>query len=91
VPVPMFAFVFLALCILNSILPSIAGVADIYATVKVWLVAISTGGLLIAIGALGLGTSISAIAALGWRHVATVIGTTLVIFVIVTAGLVLTG
>jgi len=44
---------------------------------------------LIAIGALGLGTSVTAIAALGWRHVATVIGTTVVILVVVTAGLAL--
>jgi uncharacterized membrane protein YadS len=42
---------------------------------------------LIAIGALGLGTSISAIAKLGWRHAATVTGTTLVILVVVTVGL----
>ena len=39
------------------------------------------------IGALGLGTSLPAIAALGWRHVATVMGTTAVILVVVTAGL----
>ena len=42
---------------------------------------------LIAISALGLGTSPTAIAALGWRHVATVVGTTLVILVMETAGL----
>ena len=43
--------------------------------------------LMIAIGALGLGTSITAIGALGWRHVAIVSGTTIVILVVVTAGL----
>jgi uncharacterized membrane protein YadS len=43
--------------------------------------------LLIAIGALGLGTSLTTIAALGWRHVATVTGTTLVILVVATTGL----
>jgi uncharacterized membrane protein YadS len=42
---------------------------------------------LIAISALGLGTSLTAIAALGWRHVATVTGTTLVILAVVTVGL----
>ena len=41
------------------------------------------------IGALGLGTSLPAIAALGWRHVATVTGTTMVILVVVTGGLLL--
>jgi hypothetical protein len=42
---------------------------------------------LIAIGALGLGTSVTAIATLGWRHVATVIGTTVLILLVATAGL----
>jgi len=51
------------------------------------LIEASTWGLLIAISALGLGTSLTAIAALGWRHVATVAGTTLVILAVVTAGL----
>ena len=54
---------------------------------KAPLIEASTWGLLIAISALGLGTSLTAIAALGWRHVATVIGTTCVIFFFVTVGL----
>ena len=89
VPVPVFAFVFLALCMLNSVLPSIGAVAPLYASVKSLLVMASTGGLLIAIAALGLGTSIAAIGTLGWRHIATVGATTLVILVVVTAGLAL--
>ncbi len=89
VPVPVFAFVFLALCIVNSVLPSIAAVASLYAHVKAALVEASTDGLLIAIGALGLGTSVSAIGTLGWRHIATVGTTTVVILVVATAGLLL--
>jgi uncharacterized integral membrane protein (TIGR00698 family) len=89
VPVPVFAFVFLALCILNSVLPSIAAVAPLYAKVKTVLVEASTDGLLVAIGALGLGTSVSAIGMLGWRHIATVGFTTLVILVVATGGLIL--
>jgi uncharacterized integral membrane protein (TIGR00698 family) len=88
IPVPMFAFVFLALCIVNSVVPAFADLAPFYTPIKTWLIEISTWGLLIAIGALGLGTSIKAIGALGWRHVATVTGTTLVILIVVTAGLV---
>jgi uncharacterized integral membrane protein (TIGR00698 family) len=91
VPVPVFAFVFLALCVLNSVLPSFAAVAPLYAKVKTVLVEASTDGLLIAIGALGLGTSVSAIGTLGWRHIATVGATTLVILVVATAGLALIG
>ena len=86
--VPVFALVFLALCILNSILSSLPAVAEIYQPAKAALGQISTWGLLIAIGALGLGTSVSAIRALGWRHVATVTGTTIVILVVVTASLI---
>ena len=72
---------------LNSIAVSMPAVEQTYAHIKAPLVEASTWGLLIAIGALGLGTSLPAIAALGWRHVATVIGTTIVILVTVTAGL----
>jgi uncharacterized membrane protein YadS len=51
------------------------------------LVELSTWGLLIAIAALGLGTSIGAIRALGWRHMATVSATTIVILALATGGL----
>jgi uncharacterized integral membrane protein (TIGR00698 family) len=87
VPVPVFALVFLALCIINSAIPYAPALAALYAPVKDALVFASTWGLLIAIAALGLGTSLTAITALGWRHVATVTGTTLVILIIATGGL----
>jgi uncharacterized integral membrane protein (TIGR00698 family) len=87
IPIPLFALVFVALCVLNSIASSIITVAPAYAQVKAPLVEVSTWGLLIAIGALGIGTSLTAIATLGWRHVATVTGTTAVILTVVTAGL----
>ncbi|CEJ09827.1 hypothetical protein BN1110_00097 [bacterium YEK0313] len=86
VPVPVFALVFLALVVVNSILPNTALAAP-YAQVKGWLVAISNAGLLIAIAALGLGTSITAILSIGWRHVAVFIGTTVTILAVVIAGL----
>ena len=89
VPVPVFAFVFLALCIVNSVLPSVHALAPLYAHVKDALVLASTAGLLIAIGALGLNTSLTAIGALGWRHIAAVCATTVVILVVATGGLLL--
>jgi uncharacterized integral membrane protein (TIGR00698 family) len=89
VPVPVFALVFLALCVVNSAVPFVPPLVPVYAPVKAVLNAGSTWGLLIAIGALGLGTSPSAIAALGWRHVATLTATALVILVVGTAGLLL--
>src|SRR5258706_14537680 len=87
IPIPVFAIVFLALCVLNSIAPAIPPFAQMLAWIKAPLIEASTWGLLLAISALGLGTSLSGIAALGWRHVATVIGTTLVIFAVITTGL----
>lgn len=89
IPFPTFALVFVVLCAVNSIALEFPAIAPAYALLKAPLVEASTWGLLIAIGALGLGTSLPAIAALGWRHIATVTGTTAVILVVVTAGLLL--
>jgi uncharacterized integral membrane protein (TIGR00698 family) len=87
VPVPVFALVFLALCILNSAVPLVPALLPVYAPAKSVLVELSNWGLLLAIGALGLGTSIETIAGLGWRHITTVLGATAVIFIVVTGGL----
>ncbi len=89
--VPGFALVFLALCALNSALSGAPWAAPVYEPVKAVLGVVSTAGLLIAIGALGLGTSFRAVASLGLRHAAIVVGTTAVILGIVTAGLALAG
>lgn len=82
VPVPVFALVFLALVIVNSLGLIPSPLRDLLSEISRW-------GLLIAIGALGLGTSLKAILNIGWRHVAVVTGTTLVILVAATAGLML--
>ena len=89
VPVPVFALVFLALCLLNSTMALGPSLLPVFTPVKAGLVEASNWGLLIAIGALGLGTSISTIIALGWRHVATVTASTAVIFVLITGALML--
>lgn len=89
VPVPVFAIVFLALCLINSALPLAPSAASVVMPAKAVLIELSNWGLLIAIGALGLGTSVATIVALGWRHVATVLATTAVIFALVTGGLLL--
>jgi uncharacterized membrane protein YadS len=87
VPVPVFGLVFLALCLLNSAMPFAGGLMPVYAPVKDALVEASTWGLLLAVSALGLGTSLAAVAALGWRHIATLTITTAIILVLVTGGL----
>lgn len=80
VPLPVFAIVFFVLALVNS-----AGVVP--TEIKVVAGEISRWGLLIAIGALGLGTSVAAVLAVGWRHVAVVCGTTLVILAVAVGGL----
>jgi len=90
IPIPVFALVFfVGLCAINSITALFPAAASVFARIKARLIEASTWGLLIATAALGLGTSLTAIAALGWRHVATVVGTTLVILIVVTGGLML--
>lgn len=91
VPVPVFALVFLALCAVNSVAPLWPGLVPFYGLVRGFLIEVSTWGLLIAIAALGIGTSPRSIAALGWRHAATVTGTTLVVLAVAILGLLLIG
>ncbi|KRE16528.1 hypothetical protein ASE63_15005 [Bosea sp. Root381] len=91
VPVPVFAIMFLVLCLVNSVLAAQPALAELYGPVRNLLLAISGWGLLIAIAALGLGTSLGAMARLGWRHMVLVTGTSLVILVIVTGGLIALG
>lgn len=88
VPVPAFALVFLALCVANSILPA-TSLADVYAPVKAALSEASKWGLLIAIAALGLSTSINAVLSIGWRHMAVFFAATLIILMVGTGGIVL--
>jgi uncharacterized integral membrane protein (TIGR00698 family) len=91
VPVPVFAIMFLVLCLVNSVLATQPALAPVYGPLRNLLLAISGWGLLIAIAALGLGTSLGAMARLGWRHMVLVTGTSLVILVIVTGGLIVLG
>ncbi|WP_186420888.1 putative sulfate exporter family transporter [Bosea sp. CS1GBMeth4] len=91
VPVPVFAFVFLIMCLVNSVLATQPALAGFYQPLRGVLLEASRWGLLIAIAALGLGTSIAAMARLGWRHLAVVTGTSLVILVVATSGLLLLG
>lgn len=91
VPVPVFGIVFLVLCALNSAMPFAPALMPVYTPIKSVLVEMSNWGLLLAIGALGLGTSARTIIGLGWRHIMTVMGSTAVILVVVTGGLLLLG
>jgi uncharacterized integral membrane protein (TIGR00698 family) len=68
--VPGFAVGFLLLCALNSVLPVSGAVGAVWAPLRAALVEASSLGLLVAIAALGLGTSVRAILGVGWRHLA---------------------
>ncbi len=87
VPLPVFALVFVALALVNSVLPLSPVLMPLYGPVKAGLGEISRWGLLIAIAALGLGTSPTAILRIGWRHVLVFCGTTVVLLGVVTGGL----
>jgi len=89
VPLPIFALVFLALCLLNSAALLLPGLLPFYAPTKALFVQASTWGLLVAIAALGLGTSLRDLLSIGWRHIAVFAGTTLMILLVVISGLLL--
>ncbi len=89
-PWPLFAFAFIALALVNSIAPS-TPLAGLYATLRDVLLALAQGGLMLAIAALGLATSVKGLAAAGWRHAAVFCGAALVALVVGLAGAVLAG
>lgn len=89
VPLPVFAIVFLLLCFLNSAMaaaPEISAAIH-FPQIKALLGELSKWGLLIAIAALGLGTSLASLLRIGWRHFAVFAGATLVLLLFVIAGL----
>ena len=87
VPTPIFAIVFLLLVLVNTAALATPAIASLYLPIKSVLNEASRWGLLLSIAALGLGTSVSAILAVGWRHFAVFIGATLVILITVTLGM----
>lgn len=91
VAVPVFAFVFLILCIVNSVLSTVDSISVPYEYVKGFAVELSTWGLLLAIAAIGLNTSLKAIAKLGWRHLVVLVSTAIVILIAMTVALMLIG
>ena len=88
VPIPVFAFVFLMLCVVNSVLPG-TSFAGIYAPIKAFLVDASRWMMLLAIAALGLGTSIGSILSIGWRHCLVFLAAGATILIVGTGGLLL--
>ena len=91
VPVPVFAIVFLILALVNSLAGESPALAGVYPPLKGFLGEVSRWGLLVAIAALGLGTSAQAVMRIGWRHIAVVCFSTLIILALVLAGQLIQG
>jgi uncharacterized integral membrane protein (TIGR00698 family) len=85
-PTPVFALAFMALCLVNSLAPLAPGLAPLYLPIKAALIQASSWGMLIAIAALGLGTTLASILSVGWRHIVVFAGATLVILGIALSG-----
>jgi len=86
-PIPVFALGFLALCLVNSLMPLAPILLPAYAPVKDALVQLSKWGLLIAMAALGLRTSVASLRSIGWRHFAVFTGTTFMLLVCILGGI----
>lgn len=90
VPVPGFALAFLVLVLVNSAgaaLPAGSTAAAYFSSAKAVLSELSRWGLLMAIAALGLGTSIGTVLETGWRHIVTYLALTAVLFVVASGGI----
>ncbi|MGE0678781.1 YeiH family protein [Pseudolabrys sp.] len=83
VPPPLFAVAFIILCGLNTVLTSMSSVAPFYAELRDLLIQLSNIGLLVAMAALGLSTSLTSFGTMGWRHAAILLGPTAVLFLTV--------
>lgn len=86
-PFPWFALGFMLLAILNTALLAYPNILPFWPALRALGVQISSALLLIAIAALGLATSLSALRKMDWRHGAAFAGTTLVILGVTLTGL----
>jgi uncharacterized integral membrane protein (TIGR00698 family) len=85
--VPTFAIAFLVLCVVNSILLTIPALKPIYLPIKSLLGQFSSWGLLVAIAALGLGTSFAQLVRVDWRQLGVFLAATVLILAVCTAGI----
>jgi uncharacterized integral membrane protein (TIGR00698 family) len=91
VPVPIFAIMFLVLCLVNTLATSVPALAPVYRPVKSILDVAANWGLLLAIAALGAGTTVTELRYINWRHGAVFFMATAVILLAVALGLRITG
>lgn len=82
---PGFALGFLALALINSLLPGTT-LAPFYTPARSALIELSGLMMLQAIAALGLGTSLAMLFAVGWRHMAVFCGATILLLGVAAGG-----
>jgi uncharacterized integral membrane protein (TIGR00698 family) len=87
VPVPIFAIMFLVLCLVNTLATATPALAPVYAPVKAVFDLAANWGLLLAIAALGAGTTVTGLRYINWRHGAVFFAATAVTLVAVVLGL----
>jgi uncharacterized integral membrane protein (TIGR00698 family) len=86
---PLFAVAFLTLSLVNSLMPLAPSLQRYYEPGRALLIDFSNIGLMLAMAALGLSTSLKGILSLGWRHILNAVLTAFVIFATVVVGTVL--
>jgi uncharacterized integral membrane protein (TIGR00698 family) len=91
VPVPIFAIMFLVLCLVNTLATATPALAPVYVPVKAVFDLAANWGLLLAIAALGAGTTVTELRYINWRHGAVFFAATAVTLVVVALGLRLVG
>ena len=87
VPVPIFAVMFLVLCLVNTLATSTPALAPVYIPVKAVFDLAANWGLLLAIAALGAGTTVTELRYINWRHGVVFFTATAVILLAVVLGL----
>ncbi len=87
VPVPVFAIMFLVLCLVNTLATSTPALTPVYVPVKAVFDLAANWGLLLAIAALGAGTTVTELRYINWRHGAVFFAATAVILLAVVLGL----
>ena len=87
VPAPLFALGFLTFAAINSAIPLVPSLAPAIMPIKSTLIEASNWGMMLAIAALGLGTTVTSLLSVGWRRISIAVGTTLVILVAATLGM----
>jgi uncharacterized integral membrane protein (TIGR00698 family) len=85
VPAPIFAYVFIILCVVNSFMPT--ALMPFFLPVKAFLLQVSFWLMLVSIAAMGLQTSFLSILTVGWRGLSLFLSATLFMLIFIIVGI----